>query len=95
MNKVDKLYQETQMYWQIQREWNRSKREPVEMTVEQALQGLSYVISKHPNTPLARKAAALIEAIVTKQDDPFTDQEWEKEEAVSTLSDHQGTLASS
>lgn len=92
-SKGSPLYQDLLLYWHILREWNRSKREAVEMTVEQALQGLNYVISKHPNTPLARKAATLIEAIVTKQDDPFVDQEWEKEEAVSTSSDHQGTLA--
>lgn len=92
---VNNLYQDTQLFWYIQREWNRSKKETVEMTVEEALKGLNSVIERHPNSPVARNASLLINAIIMKQDDSLFDYESLPYEDSSHLKNHQGTLASS
>lgn len=97
--KAKALYDDTQLLWQIQREWNKSKREPVEMTVEQALAGLNMISQRHPLTVLASRAVHLIGVIITRQDDSLTEQEIAmdtyavEEEDSSHQKDHQGTLA--
>lgn len=100
ITKVNTLCQDVQIFWRIQREWNRSKHEAVEMTVEQALQELRSITCRHPLTSLARNAAYLIEAIVTRQNDPLEDledlgdsEDLEDQERINPLKDHQRTLA--
>lgn len=91
-SKGSPLYQDLLLYWHILREWNLSKRETVEMTVEQALQGLNQIINRNRHVLLTRKAKALVEAIVTRQEDLFEDSEFEPYEGIPS-EDHQGTLA--
>lgn len=57
----------TQLYWNIQEQWNRSRREAVKITVEQALRGLNIVASRYPNTDVGRRAKNLICDIVGRQ----------------------------
>lgn len=98
-SKGSPLYQDLLLYWHILREWNKSKREPVEMTVEQALSGLNMIAQRHPLTVLAFRAVHLIGVIITRQDDSLTEQEIAmdtyavEEEDSSHQKDHQGTLA--